>query len=58
VRFLHQIGQGFQESHLAAATASRALLRMCANLQQIYHELEHQDEAARLQRYIVALARH
>jgi hypothetical protein len=33
------------------------LLRMCSNLHQIYTQLKLKDEAARLQRYIVALAR-
>jgi regulator of sirC expression with transglutaminase-like and TPR domain len=58
IRFLQQIGQGFQENHLAPTTAGRTLLRMCSNLHQIYHELGHHDEAATLQRYVIALARH
>ncbi len=58
VRFLRQIGQGFQESYLAPATAGRTLLRLCSNLHQIYHEQGLREEEARLQRYVVALARH
>lgn len=58
VRFLQQIGQGFQESYLAPATAGRTLLRLCSNLHQIYHEQGQREEEARLQRYVVALARH
>lgn len=58
IRFLQQIGQGFQESYLAPATAGRTLLRMCSNLHQIYHDLGRREEESRLQRYVVALARH
>jgi len=55
IRFLHQIGQGVQESHLGPVTAGQTLSRMCANLQQIYHELGHHDEATAARRYYVAL---
>lgn len=58
IRFLQQIGQGFQESYLAPATAGRTLLRLCVNLHQIYHELHRREDEARFQRYVVALARH
>ncbi len=58
IRFLQQIGQGFQESYLAPATAGRTLLRLCSNLHQIYHELHRREDEARFQRYVVALARH
>jgi regulator of sirC expression with transglutaminase-like and TPR domain len=58
IRFLQQIGQGFQETYLAPTTPGRALLRMCSNLHQIYHELGQREEESRLQRYVVALARH
>ena len=57
LRFLHQIGQGSQESHLGPVTAAQTLARMCANLQQIYHELGHRDEATAVRRYHVALTR-
>ena len=33
------------------------LLRMCANLHQIYVDVEQPKEAAQLQRYIVALSK-
>jgi hypothetical protein len=33
------------------------LLRICGNLHQIYLHLEENEEALRLQRYLVALAR-
>ncbi len=46
-----------REDYLAPLSARRLLLRLCANLHQVYQELEKQDEALRLQRYMVALAR-
>ncbi len=58
IRFLQQIGQGFQESYLAPATPGRTLLRTCSNLHQIYHDLGLREEEARFQRYVMALARH
>lgn len=58
IHFLQKIGQGFQETYLAPTTPGRTLLRMCANLHQIHHELGQREEESRLQRYIVALARH
>ncbi len=57
IRFLHQIGQDVQESHLGPVTAAQTLARMCANLQQTYHELGHQDESTQVQRYLVALTK-
>ena len=57
IRFLHQIGQGIQESHLGPVTPAQTWSRMCANLQQIYHELGHEDEARSVQRYLVALTK-
>jgi hypothetical protein len=35
----------------------RMLLRMCANLHQIYVDLEKTKESTRLQHYIVALSK-
>jgi regulator of sirC expression with transglutaminase-like and TPR domain len=57
VKYLVQTNYGFQEGLLSPATARRILLRMCSNLHQIYLHLKMPDETARLQRYIVALAR-
>lgn len=57
VRYLQQSGHGFQESALAPITSGRTLLRMCSNLHQIYSHLELKEDAARLQRYLVALAK-
>ena len=57
VKYLIQTHYGFQEGLLSPATPRRILLRMCSNLHQIYVHLKLVDETARLQRYIVALAR-
>jgi regulator of sirC expression with transglutaminase-like and TPR domain len=57
IRYLQQSNHGFQESFLAPVSPGRALLRMCANLHQIYARLELREDCARVQRYVVALAR-
>src|SRR6266568_8264638 len=57
VKYLVQTNYGFQEGLLSPATPRRVLLRMCSNLHQIYLHLKLADETARLQRYIVALAK-
>ena len=57
INYLQQGNHGLQEGYLAPVAPRRILLRMCANLHQIYLQLELSDEAARLQRYLVALAK-
>jgi regulator of sirC expression with transglutaminase-like and TPR domain len=57
IRYLQQSNYGTQESYLNPASPRRLLLRICTNLHQIYSQLKLKDEAARLQRYVVALAR-
>lgn len=57
IKYLQNSGHGFQESFLAPASPGRTLLRMCSNLHQVYSHLEMKDETARLQRYLVALAK-
>jgi regulator of sirC expression with transglutaminase-like and TPR domain len=57
VKYLTQSSHGFQETFLAPASPRQILLRVCSNLHQIYQHLEQPEETARLQRYIVALAR-
>jgi regulator of sirC expression with transglutaminase-like and TPR domain len=57
IRYLQQSSYGSQEGFLSPASPRRLLLRMCSNLHQIYTQLKLKDEAARLQRYVVALAR-
>ncbi len=57
VQHLQRSGHGFQEPFLAPASSGRTLLRMCSNLHQIYAHRKQPEEAARLQRYLVALAK-
>ncbi len=57
VKHLIQSGHGSFEGYLAPISPRRMLLRMCANLHQIYVDLEQPREASRLQRYIVALSK-
>jgi len=57
VKYLLNTSYGFQEGLLAPATPRRILLRMCSNLHQIYLHVKQPEETARLQRYIVALAK-
>jgi regulator of sirC expression with transglutaminase-like and TPR domain len=57
VKYLLHTRDGFKESYLAPVTGRRVLLRICSNLHQIYTQLNLSEEAARFQRYIVALAK-
>lgn len=57
VKYLLNTSYGFQEGLLAPATPRRILLRMCSNLHQIYSHLKLPSEVARVQRYVVALAK-
>jgi regulator of sirC expression with transglutaminase-like and TPR domain len=57
VRYLVQSNGGFSDGFLAPVTPKRILQRICANLLQIHSELKDEEEAARIQRYIVALSR-
>lgn len=57
IKYLLHTNHSLQEGHLAPVSARRILLRICANLHQIYTQLEAQEEIARLQRYLVALAK-
>jgi len=57
VKYLLNTSYGFQEGLLAPATPRRILLRMCSTLHQIYSHLKQTSEIARVQRYIVALAK-
>jgi len=57
IKYLLHTNHGLQEGYLAPVAPRRILLRMCANLHQIYLQLELAEEAARLQRYLVALAK-
>ncbi len=57
INYLVQANFSVRDDYLAPITSRRLLLRICANLHQIYLQLELADEATRLQRYLVALAR-
>lgn len=57
VKYLTQTSHGFQESYLQVISPRRTLLRMCANLHQIYTQLNLTEESGRVQRYIIALAK-
>jgi regulator of sirC expression with transglutaminase-like and TPR domain len=57
VKYLLHTSHGFQEGHLAAISSRQILLRICSNLHQIYSQLDLPEDTARLQRYIVALAK-
>jgi regulator of sirC expression with transglutaminase-like and TPR domain len=57
---IHHLVRGnypLDETHFSAASSHRILTRMCANLHQSYRRMQLADEAARLKRYVVALAR-
>jgi regulator of sirC expression with transglutaminase-like and TPR domain len=57
IQYLAQTNLSARDEYLAPITSRRLLLRVCANLHQIYLQLEQPEEATRLQRYLVALAR-
>lgn len=57
VQYLQQGNFGVRDNYLAPVSPRRMLLRICGNLHQIYLHLEMAEEATRLQRYLVALAR-
>jgi regulator of sirC expression with transglutaminase-like and TPR domain len=57
IKYLVHTNHSLQEGYLTPMSARRMLLRVCANLHQIYAQLELADETARLQRHIVALAK-
>jgi len=57
IKHLLNNNHGLQEGYLTPVTPRRMLLRMCANLHQTYANLEMTEEAGRMQRYLVALAK-
>jgi regulator of sirC expression with transglutaminase-like and TPR domain len=57
IQYLLHGSHGLREEFLAPASARRMLTRICSNLHQIYRQLERAEEATRLQRYLIALAR-
>ncbi|HVM46884.1 MAG TPA: transglutaminase-like domain-containing protein [Candidatus Acidoferrum sp.] len=57
VQYLTRGNFSLRDDYLTPVTPRRLLLRICANLHQIYQKLELAPEATRLQRYLVALGR-
>jgi regulator of sirC expression with transglutaminase-like and TPR domain len=57
IKYLLHTHHGLEEGYLAPVTPRRMLLRMCANLHQIYLHNKLSEETARFQRYLVALAK-
>jgi regulator of sirC expression with transglutaminase-like and TPR domain len=57
ISYLQNSTHGFAEEHLMPSTPARTLLRVCANLHQVYTQLELHYETTRVQRYLIALAR-
>lgn len=56
IQHLHATNPGLHEGYLAPVSTRRILMRMCANLQQTYLQSDKVEEAARVKRYLVALA--
>lgn len=57
IKHVVQLRQRFDDSCLAPVSSRRILLRICANLHQIYTQRKSAEQADRLQRYLVALAK-
>lgn len=57
MKLLVENGHNVQEGYLSSVSPRRIILRMCSNLHQIYVHLGQPEESARMQRYIVALAK-
>ena len=57
VRYLLQGNYSVRDDYLTPLSPRRILLRVCSNLHQIYLHLEKAEDATRVQRYLVALAR-
>lgn len=57
IQYLLQGNYSVRDDYLAPVSPRRMLLRVCGNLHQIYLHLEQGENATRLQRYLVALAR-
>ncbi|MFO1476163.1 MAG: transglutaminase-like domain-containing protein [Verrucomicrobiota bacterium] len=57
IQLLLQGRQGFREEILTPVSTRGILMRSCRNLHQIYLQLGKPEEAMRVQRYLVALAR-
>lgn len=56
IRYVVQIRHRLDEDYLAPVSPRRILLRNCANLHQIYTQLQRSEEIERFQHYLIALA--
>lgn len=57
IKYLHTHHHGLYDEFLTPVSPRRMLMRMCSNLHQIYQQSQLHEEAMRMQRYLVALAR-
>jgi regulator of sirC expression with transglutaminase-like and TPR domain len=57
VQYLLQGNYSVRDEYLAPVSPRRMLLRICSNLHQVYSKAGDTENATRLQRYIVALAK-
>jgi regulator of sirC expression with transglutaminase-like and TPR domain len=57
IKYLAHTNHSVQEGYLLPLSPRRMLLRVCANLHQIYTQRAQREEVSRLQRYLVALAK-
>ncbi len=57
IQYLLYRNYDVQADHLTPVSPRQMLLRICANLHQIYQHLEMTEESTRLQRYLIALAK-
>jgi regulator of sirC expression with transglutaminase-like and TPR domain len=57
VQFLVQGRHSLRDDFLAPVSPRRMLMRICANLHQIYLQLGRSEAATRIQRYLIALAK-
>jgi len=57
IKHLIKTSHSLQEGYLSPVSSRRMLLRMCANIHQTCSQLNMVEEAGRMQRYLVALAK-
>lgn len=57
IKFLVHTNHTINGGYLLPMSSRRILMRMCANLHQIYTETKNKEETERLQRYLIALAK-
>ena len=57
IHYLIRGNYDINDDYLSPVSSRRMFQRICDNLHQIYLQLEHTEEATRVQRYLVALSR-